>query len=883
MHKAAVFHENFSDPVVIALDGNIRTRVGEYIHTKYPYPREWEDSYLDLLHYRELEVIFNPLMDTWKNLKAVRLLGVKVGGDIKEGITDENFMEAVGQALKDGRLKIPPSSVEGKFNTGWDMKEYLKANAKVLADQVQKVRPRHDPATGRLNPAIAQMSRIPYPAQAHAIQGLVNALQDEKVAFACGDMGTGKSIVSLGVAHVMHTTSGRANSVLLSAPGITIPKWAEKEIAETLPEADVYIIRSTEDAARYLRMVRNGHKPRGLEFVLVGIDRAKLGPEPWFAGVWKRIAGGKTFCWHCPDCGRPLLDPKEKEDPIPAKWDDFAHGEPPENPTRRTVSGLPEGFKIKWKLPAKVRKCPHCGTPLWRPALKSRGETKNRPRWFVSRILKKLRRHFMLYICDEVHQVKAANSGRGDAFAQMVKAARKTLCLTGTLVNGLSTSIKDILWRTDPRSLIMDGFDHKSGAITWAQRYGVLQRIVEGEDEDEGIVTKRKNTGSQPREMPGIAPELIAKHLLHRAVFLELTDLGLPLVELKETPVFIDPDDEHWEDYRAFHEELHAACTNAFRNGLPGAFSKFIPSTICYADRPDLGAVVELSKNTPKGKVVYGTVSAPAYFPGYYNAKERWLVETVRENLAEDRGCIIFANYTESYGVHHRLQEVLADHGIHAEVLESSVSPERRIEWLHHQELKGTRVIICNMRLVEVGLDLLPWPTIIFYQLSYDINTVRQASRRAWRLGQMRKCKIMYVIMDKTQQVAQFESCMAKRTHAMLAEGRLDRSELSRYGTDSNSVLAKDIADCLASEDLASKWVELAEKDLGVETVSEENFRELLALTQKRLVEETLTLCGIKKPKPPVVDIAPYIPARKRREKKAGQFEQLTLFDVLAM
>lgn len=259
------------------------------------------------------------------------------------------------------------------------------------------------------------MERIPFPVQAHTIQGIVNVLNYEDMAIVCGEMGTGKSIISLGVCNVLYKNHGNGGmSVLLSAPGMTIPKWESKEIKETLPDAKIFTIRSTNDAANYLKRVRKGYKPEGLEFVLVSIDRAKLGPDPWCAALWKEIHPGKVgsplrrtyeFAWHCPNCLKPIGETKD-DYVVYAGWNVFACGDPPSKPVK-TLNGIPSDHCVKWKLPSKIKKCPNCNSPLWRPALKTRGETQNRPRWFVSLVLKKLRKYFDLYICDEVHQTKA--------------------------------------------------------------------------------------------------------------------------------------------------------------------------------------------------------------------------------------------------------------------------------------------------------------------------------------------------------------------------------------------------------------------------------------------------------------------------------------------
>jgi len=690
-------------------------------------------------------------------------------------------------------------------------------------------------------------------------------------------------------------------SVVLTSPGMTVPKWFEHEIRTTLPDAGMIKIGSFSEAerhfrrangdipvmtaAQYLSKVRAGYRPKGLEFIVLSIDRAKLGPACWFfSGLWKRVASSKNEkAWHCPDCGKVLTTTVDKA-VIPYRWYDFV--EFPVAPAGNfTAAGmLRKGEKVKWKQKPPIRKCPHCGSVIMRPALKSRGETNQAPRWYAALLFKKLRKHFDIYVADEVHQTKAENSGRGFAFAEMVKASKKVLCLTGTLVNGMSTSVKEILWRTNARALLDEGFDHKTGVITWASRYGVLEKIIKVQNGDDGINTRRRRYQErQPREKPGISPELAANHLLHQTVFLELPDIGLPLVKLKEIPVIVSLDEEHYDAYKTFHETLRQACIEAFNSGKKGAFARFIPSTINAVDRSDAGIIVEAD-----GKVC----EFLAQGKDYYSAKERELVKIVQENLDENRGCFIYCNYTDRYDVHGRVREVLKAHGINASVLESHVPQEERINWLAEQARKGEKVIVSNMRLVETGLDLLPWPSLVFYQLNYDINTVRQASRRAWRISQTRECRVYYMVADGTQQMAQFEVCLGKRANALLTEGRLDRSELSRYVSKKRSMLATDLAQCIADEEIGLKWTDLAAKDVeDVEMVEEARFQEVLRAANERLANETLRLCGLAEEeietiatdveKPVCVDLIASVPVRTRRRKKKGtqdvEYEQLAM------
>ncbi|SDO17684.1 Helicase conserved C-terminal domain-containing protein [Paenibacillus sp. yr247] len=687
----------------------------------------------------------------------------------------------------------------------------------------------------------------------------------------------------------------------MSAPGITLPKWQKKEIMGTIPGAKVNILRNGDDALKLLRNVRSGYQPSGLEFTLVGIDRAKLGSEGYFSGIWKRMRGTKrdgrgTYAWHCPDCFEPLLVKDGAGDFEPATWEAAADSWEPSleqiDEARSTgtlqANGLPKGFKVDWKRKNRIECCNagadqetkddaeqesrdgKCRAKLWRPALKSRGETKNRPRVNISQVLKRTKKYFDLYCADEAHMCKAGDSGRGDAFAQMVKSAKRVLMLTGTLTNGKSTSIKELLWRTDPKSMLDAGFTHQSGLIEWASRFGKLEKVVEVDEGDEGVVTRRKKKGAQVKEAPGIAPQLTAQFLLHKSGFLELKDLGLPLVELKELPVFLDMDPEHKAEYQHFHNELHERCAQiSASSGAAGVWSKFNPSTINYGDRPDLGARVVLGDD---GEVV----SAPVLNEGgkQLHAKERWLVETVKKELAENRRCTIFNSYTGAYGMNERVRDILTNHGIRCKILDEP-NTDLRQERLAELEADEIPVIITNMKMVEVGLDMMYWPTIIFYQLNYEVSTVRQSSRRAWRIGQDRECRVYYALYNGTQQMKQFMSIMSGRGHALMVEGRLDGSELAQYSRDSQSALASDLASCFASSDVAQSWTALAAKDLAdVEMVEEGSFKEVLAERFKALADETLRICG-------VVDLAAWREAKEQREKDLKEEVVVDVIDFM--
>jgi hypothetical protein len=726
---------------VLSMNGDIHEAVSSHVIERFGLPVEFKEQYSGLLGfmYQELQIIRNPeLQSLYPNLRAVRFDG-----------TEQEVLEVIEDALRNGMLIIPKSEVEGVFDPEWSMKEYMINNAQAMNKLLAEMKPLHT-MKDKLEPAIATMERVPFPAQAHVIQGLVNGLDVGKSVWTAANMGTGKSIQACGVAHVInerkkHNKAKRGMSVLLSAPGITLRKWQTKEIGKTIPYAKTTIIRTADEALQMLNKIRNGYRPApgSMEITIVGIDKAKRDAEPFFSGVWKRVKGKNSYGWHCPDCGRQLMK-KEEGEWFPVDWYDVANGIQPsveiladaKAENRLNSNGLPKDWKIQWRRTKQFMKCSYtpapkgcldeqdipsleglsqgkrvellaeyrknlpCGTKLYRPAVKSREETRNRPTTNISRVFKKMKKYFDLYICDEAHQCKAGGSGRGDAYDKMVKSAKRNLNLTGTLVNGKASSIKELLWRTTPRDLIEKGFNDTSGDLAWAEKYGKLKQVVYLQDEvnHQGWVTRQRRKPMQPTEEPGIAPHMTAQFLLHKTAFLDIDDLGLPLVELVEKPVFIQPKPEHADEYSRFHEAMYEKCSQLARAGAKGAWSKFNPAVLNYAARPDLGAFYSFI-----AKDGYEEIIEAPKLKGY-TAKEEWLIEQVKSELAEDRGVVIYNNYTGEYGLNERTQQILMENGIETRILNES-NTEKRSEILQKFEEEGVKVILCNMKLVEVGLD----------------------------------------------------------------------------------------------------------------------------------------------------------------------------------
>ncbi|MCY0870742.1 MAG: DEAD/DEAH box helicase [Firmicutes bacterium] len=845
-----------------------------------PYLAEWSKPIWDTCRERglvsELSVWTDPRVEAWRGCQAYDLR-----------MTETEAVSLVSELLATGVLVLPegiteaPSlrdTLQADDHGDYRVLDYLQTYAPHLATTVEALaKPSHD-LDRPIDPAMATMARTPFPAQAHTAQAILTGLSQQKGVFCSSDMGTGKSILSLAVAHALSQRTKRGCAVLLLVPGITVPKWVRDEIGRTLPEAPTRVLDSWRDLVRYRNTsVRRGQKAP-LEFHLLSRDTAKLGMPKAPALVYRaRMAVSNPASYEsaptkgrilsdvfvCPDCGG-IQRKVEKHETLPSRamdfetlqeaklgfadlasgWVDVTH--PKAGSTVFLNHHQPTTQRPKFLKSVTEYHCSECGHNLMRFLVPERENVSGlrtrrlAPATFIQQHLKGW---YDLVIVDELHQFKNA-SGQGEAMGAIVGAAKKVLGLTGTLSDGKASSLYHLLWRIAPGKMLEDGF-HPRSLNAFVRRYGTMEQRGRFDQDDVkvgGSMTERRVILNPPKEVPGLSPRLFVQHLADQCVFLELGDLGLPLVELEERPVFVAMDPEQEAAYNAFHIDLEAEMKRQYALGNSRAFASFIPAVVNAANQPYQSQTVWLSDDACVS--FQATSSETEWTP-----KERQLVSDVQAELAQGRRCVVYVRYSGEAKQDKRLTQVLQQAGIRAETLSASVAPEERVAWLERSLERGVDVVVCNAKLVEVGLDLLSHPSLFFYQFTDEIATMRQAARRAWRIGQHRQCKVFYYVYQGTYEMAQLSRMLAKRSHAMLLEGRLDRSEVAAFtATDGQSASTYAIAHCLCDvADLSSQWMAMADKDIpqGVTMLAEAEFQVEIGRAMQRLGQETKRLAGV--------------------------------------
>ena len=98
-------------------------------------------------------------------------------------------------------------------------------------------------------------------------------------------------------------------------------------------------------------------------------------------------------------------------------------------------------------------------------------------------------------------------------------------------------------------------------------------------------------------------------------------------------------------------------------------------------------------------------------------------------------------------------------------------------------------MLVCHPRLVQTGLDLIDFPTIVWDEVDYSTYVMRQASRRSWRIGQTRPVKVVFMSYRNTLQADALKLVAKKLQSSLAVEGELPEDGLAAYGDDGDDLM----------------------------------------------------------------------------------------------
>lgn len=334
--------------------------------------------------------------------------------------------------------------------------------------------------------------------------------------------------------------------------------------------------------------------------------------------------------------------------------------------------------------------------------------------------------------------------------------------LTGTLLNGYADGLFYLLYRTLPRLMKKDGLEYNN-EMEFTRRYGVTMNTSRTSSRTRRVSTTEK-------KLPGVSPLVFTKFLLNNAVFLSMSDMSEGLPEYEEIPLGVDMDSDLRAGYREFEAEFSRR-SSMFESGSRKIIGRMVQSLTSYADCPHMPEDI-INPDTQE------LVISPRQLPKQSRNKEEALLELIKEKIANNEKVLVYYTWVNKTDIGKSLIELLKENNIDAREMKSTTKPDEREAWVEKNINAGMEVMICNPSLVETGLDLLDFTSIVFYQMGYNLFTLRQASRRSWRLSQDRDIKVYFMYYKDTIQEKAISLMATKLQASMALEGKFSEEGL---------------------------------------------------------------------------------------------------------
>ena len=236
--------------------------------------------------------------------------------------------------------------------------------------------------------------------------------------------------------------------------------------------------------------------------------------------------------------------------------------------------------------------------------------------------------------------------------------------------------------------------------------------------------------------------------------------------------------------YNHVFDKLREALADALAKGSKRLLAAYLQTLLAYPDGCTRGETV-FDPRTGDVIVQVPPLSEEKIYP-----KEKALVDLVAAERLEGRRVLVYATHTGTRDVTERMDDILTRHGFRVAVMKAdAVAPDRREAWVADRVKQGIDVMICHPRLVQTGLDLIDFQTVCWYETDYSVYTMRQASRRSWRIGQTRPVKVVFMSYRGTLQADALKLVAKKLQSSLAVEGELPEDGLAAYGDEGDDLM----------------------------------------------------------------------------------------------
>ena len=408
-----------------------------------------------------------------------------------------------------------------------------------------------------------------------------------------------------------------------------------------------------------------------------------------------------------------------------------------------------------------------------------------------------------------------------------------------------------------------------SDVTRWVDLYGLWGRSrdqTKPAEGDYGASTNICHWNVRARELPCIAPAVI-RYLLPMTLFGNITDRGYELPPVNEVVETLEMSAKLAEQYKVVERmvlsEVMSSILHEFGDigGLSAWFSacRFRPAS---AFRPE---VVHYD-GTKGGGYHFDLPAATTSSQQPWLPKATRLAEIVCENMAQSRKTIVFVEQSGTRDISDRLEIALVTEEAHLVnghplwVVDKSrvgilsandMPPAKREAWIR-LNAPLMDVLVVNPKLIETGLDLVMFSSIVFYETTVSLYCLWQAMRRVWRLGQKNEVFVTFLAYAGTVEEEILRRMGQKKKAAQLL-----------YGKEASGVLVETDSDDVQRELIQAAIESRAFRSAGalVESLFSDGTEKKVLVS----VEPTGSLVAASLPLPIL-------------QEESGQIMQMTLF-----
>ena len=431
-----------------------------------------------------------------------------------------------------------------------------------------------------------------------------------------------------------------------------------------------------------------------------------------------------------------------------------------------------------------------------------------------------IKNRISLGITDEFHESKGGDSLRGNGTSTLISMSQSFIGLTGTLLGGYASDAFYLLYRLFPHFMKKELGFNWNDVMEFETMFGGIEEHFDVESYDPltgNFTAGNRSYGRHKR--PDLSPRLFDA-IMPFCIFLRLDEIkffegSLSLPAYKEFKHIIEAEDDFLDSYYKYASKLvEVAKEEAGRKANKkevlisypqptNALRRLSKDTLLIPDMMYDEQVFTYEVQTKvidpisKKRVDLVQQKSVTYTPPFTRAqkpmtnKMQKLIEIIHDNNARGRKVLIYCDFI-SDGVREEIEKsIRANTTYKVEILPDEISAINREKYIKSLDVDA---LITNPERVKTGLDLIEYPTIVYYEQAYttfNVFTLRQASKRSWRIGQTQEVEVHAIAYASTQQQTAFTKMGGKINTSAGIEGRLSNGEdMASMAEDENMQIA---------------------------------------------------------------------------------------------